>query len=115
MHEDSIDFPCSPLWVRHYAAQGLTADYPPEFYHVDEPAQPLPIPDPLRSLQQYRRYYLLDSPTTDEAQRELRRIQPLQYEDPWFATRISWLQSRLHQPEKPRTVQPSPRRKGIEI
>jgi hypothetical protein len=30
--EDAIDFPCSPVWVAHYAEQGLTQDYPPEYY-----------------------------------------------------------------------------------
>lgn len=29
---DAIDFPSSPDWVRHYAGQGLTTDYPPQFY-----------------------------------------------------------------------------------
>ena len=38
--EDLIDFPCSPTWVRHYANQGLTTDYPPEFY-LDKKTEPI--------------------------------------------------------------------------
>ena len=29
---DAIDFPIAPCWVQHYAEQGLTPDYPPQFY-----------------------------------------------------------------------------------
>jgi len=32
MDDDAIDFPCAPCWVTHYAKQGLTTDYPPEYY-----------------------------------------------------------------------------------
>lgn len=34
---DLIDFPCSPLWVGHYASLGLTKDFPPEFYQEPQP------------------------------------------------------------------------------
>ena len=33
---DAIDFPCSPAFVKHYADQGLTTDYPPEYYRGRE-------------------------------------------------------------------------------
>lgn len=28
----SIDFPCSPAFASFYASQGMTRDYPPEYY-----------------------------------------------------------------------------------
>ena len=34
--DDLIDFPCSPLWVSHYASRGMTQDYPPEYYEDEE-------------------------------------------------------------------------------
>ena len=36
--EDCIDFPCSPIWASFYASQGLTRDYPPEYYQVSSGA-----------------------------------------------------------------------------
>lgn len=36
MERDAIDFPCSPLWVSHYASRGLTQDYPPSYYEDSE-------------------------------------------------------------------------------
>lgn len=30
--EDLVDFPCAPSWIEHYAEQGMTPGYPPEFY-----------------------------------------------------------------------------------
>jgi len=30
--ESMIDFPCSQVWAEHYADQGMTTGYPPEFY-----------------------------------------------------------------------------------
>ena len=123
---EAIDYPCSPVWVRHYASSGLTADYPAEWYqHQPEPQRPqLPIPDPMRSLQQYARYHCTDAPTADEARAELHRITPLQYDDPWFATRITWLRARLANqslmqslpvPTSSRPAQPAPRGKGIDL
>ena len=38
--EDLIDFPCSPLFVRHFAYQGLTRDYPSSFYIDKKSLQP---------------------------------------------------------------------------
>ena len=38
--EDLIDFPCSPDFVRHFAYQGLTKDYPSEFYLDKKSLQP---------------------------------------------------------------------------
>ena len=38
--EDLIDFPCSPLFVRHFAYQGLTKDYPSSFYLDKKSLQP---------------------------------------------------------------------------
>jgi hypothetical protein len=34
--DDLIDFPCSPLWVSHYASKGMTRDYPREYYEDHE-------------------------------------------------------------------------------
>jgi len=123
---EAIDYPCSPVWVRHYASIGRTADYPPEWYqHQPEPQRPhLPIPDPMRSLQQHARYYCADNPTAEEMRAELHRIAPLQYDDQWFAARIAWLRARLANqsqtkppasPAPARPAQPAPRRKGIDL
>ncbi|KKN73829.1 hypothetical protein LCGC14_0396310 [marine sediment metagenome] len=38
--EDLIDFPISPDWVRHFANQGITTDYPKEFYLDKKIEQP---------------------------------------------------------------------------
>ena len=35
--ENLIDFPCSPIWVKHYAERGLIPDYPPDFYYEPPP------------------------------------------------------------------------------
>ena len=40
--EDLIDFPCAPIWAKHYADRGMTQDYPPEFYYAPQPAQEEP-------------------------------------------------------------------------
>ena len=40
VREDSIDFCCSPIFVRHYAEQGLTKDYPSDFYLQKKTEQP---------------------------------------------------------------------------
>ena len=32
--ENLIDFPCSPLYIEWYAAQGMTPDYPPGYYQI---------------------------------------------------------------------------------
>lgn len=34
--EDLIDFACSPDFVRHYASQGMTPDYPPDYYRLPD-------------------------------------------------------------------------------
>jgi len=127
MSVDAIDFPCSPVWVRHYAARGVTADYPPEMdYQAPEPPA-LPIPDPLRSLQQYQRFYHtdIDRMDTDEIRRELRQVLRFEDADDWFAERILRLRAGLHQfrdtPPEPVKAEseapeaPKPQRRGIEL
>jgi hypothetical protein len=37
--KDLIDFPCSPAWTSFYAREGITADYPREYY-----AAPITLP-----------------------------------------------------------------------
>lgn len=120
--EDAIDFACSPVWVRHYAAQGLTTGYPAELdYRPPEPVPPA-VPDPCRSIQQYRRFYHLDLPMDKDAMRhELRQVTRLEDADQWFAERMQVLQRALASDtpppaEKPHRVEPArPRGKGIEI
>lgn len=34
--ENMIDFPCSPAWASYYAEQGLTQDYPREYYDMKD-------------------------------------------------------------------------------
>lgn len=119
--EDAIDFPCCPVWVRHYAAKGLTTGYPAELdYRSPEPPPP-PVPDPCRSLQQYRRFYHLDLPAdTDSMRRELRKVTLLEDADLWFAERVKMLESFLGAdstpPELPHPDEtPRAQRKGIEL
>lgn len=123
---DAIDFPCSPVWVRHYAARGLTADYPAAL--ACQPARaeppPSPVPDPMRSLQQYKRFYHLDvdGMDADAIRRELRHVLRLEDEDDWFVERALRLRAGLHQSRgespEPTHVEPAvpkPQRKGIEL
>ncbi len=122
--EDAIDFPCAPVWVRHYAAHGMTTDYPPEFYQprpTTEP-NPLPLPDPCHTLQEFNRFYHRDLPGAQaDMERELRQIAPLENADEWFSERIMLLEEYLR-PEPPvisdEPFEPGrmePQRKGIEI
>jgi len=30
--DELIDFPCSEAWTSHYIRQGITQDYPPDYY-----------------------------------------------------------------------------------
>jgi hypothetical protein len=54
--KDLIDFPCSPDWVTHYAREGITADYPREYY---EKTMTLPV-EQIRELdEQLKRLELL--------------------------------------------------------
>jgi len=39
MHDDMIDFPCSPTFVAGLAEMGMTQDYPPEFYARERSGQ----------------------------------------------------------------------------
>lgn len=120
-HEDAIDFPCSPIWARHYAAKGLTTGYPAELdYQASEPPVS-PVPDPCQTLQQCRRYYHLDLPTDKDSMRqELRKLSLLQDDDPWFAERARKLERFIANNAPSQGLPPQDdasrfRRKGIEL
>lgn len=35
-NEDLIDFPCSAAWISYYASQGMTPDFPQEYYYPSQ-------------------------------------------------------------------------------
>lgn len=117
--EDAIDFPCSPAWVRHYAAKGLTTGYPAEMDYRAPVPPPPPVPDPFSSIQQYRRYYHMDLAGMGSAQlqRELRIALRYEDADDWFTERILGIRAEMQQSREtaPEPSKPQAKRKGIEI